>query len=111
MDNFSSPDAPASNKISNIDPTIITLSQSQYTLYQSDIIEIHAPDGEHLESLGQKIRDDQAKESAYQLQSQICLLECLFLNITDSIELPVKASSGLVDVFYRMQELCSKHIE
>jgi hypothetical protein len=108
MDNFSSPDAPTSNKSATLLPQLLPLANSPY---QSDIIEIHAPDGEHLESLGQKIRDDQAKESAYQLQSQISLLECLFLNITNSIELPVKASSGLVNVFYRMQELCSKHIE
>jgi hypothetical protein len=111
MDNFSSHDASKSNNISNIASTIITLNSSQYALYQSGIIEIHAPDGEHLESFGQKIRDDQAKDNAYQLQSQICLLESLFLNITDTIELPVSASSGLVDVFFRMQEFCGKHIK
>ncbi|MES2826050.1 MAG: hypothetical protein V4732_20790 [Pseudomonadota bacterium] len=110
MDNFSSPTYATLNKI-NTPPTVIVLNAFQHTQYQSDSIEIHSPDGEHLETFGENIRREQAEDLAYQLQNQICLLECLLLNIHENIELPAKAVAGLVDVFYRMQDFCSTHIK
>ncbi|MES2826059.1 MAG: hypothetical protein V4732_20835 [Pseudomonadota bacterium] len=64
-----------------------------------------------METFGKNIRREQAEDLAYQLQNQICLFQCLLLNIHDNIELPAKAVSGLVDAFYRMQDFCSAHIK
>ncbi|MES2676678.1 MAG: hypothetical protein V4660_20745 [Pseudomonadota bacterium] len=109
MDNISSPTFATLNKI-NTPPNVIVLNAFQYAQYQSESIEIHSPDGEHLETIGENIRREKAEDLAYQLQNQICLLECLLINIHDNVELPVKAVAGLVDVFYRMQDFCSTHI-
>jgi hypothetical protein len=110
MDNISSPSCATLNKI-NTPPTVIVLNAFQHTQYQSDSIEIHGPDGEHLETFGKNIQKEQAEDLAYQLHNQICLLECLLLNIHENIELPTKAVAGLVDVFYRMQDFCSTHVK
>ncbi|MES2826491.1 MAG: hypothetical protein V4732_23090 [Pseudomonadota bacterium] len=64
-----------------------------------------------METFGENIRREQAEDLSYQLQNQICLLECLLLSIHENIELPANAVAGLVDVFYRMQDFCGTHIK
>ncbi len=89
---------------------IITLNPSQYVLYQTTCIDLNTPDGEYLETLGQHIQNDLTETNAHQLRDNIYLIGCLLGKINEDIELPVRAVSGLADLFYRMQELCEKHI-
>lgn len=82
----------------------ITLNPYQYEFYQQSCIEIHSPDGEHLESIGYEIQKDVADNKAYQLRDQIALLECLLLKINQDAELSPRAISGLADIFFRVQD-------
>ncbi len=47
---------------------------------------------------------DTADVDVYQLHNQVALLDYLFSNINQDIELPVRAVSGLADVFSRTHD-------
>lgn len=75
----------------------------QYTDYQQSCIEIHSPDGDHLESIGYEIQKQTQEEQITQLQEQIVLLQSLCEKITQEVELPAQAIAGLGDLFFRVR--------
>ena len=89
----------------------ITLGLPQYFFYQSEYIDIHAPDGSILESIGHRVKEMALEESTHRLHEQIFLLESLLGNLHQSIELPREAVSALADILYRMQAITSKAIK
>ncbi len=88
---------------------VITLDPFQYNYYQQSSIEIHSPDGEHLETLGCDIQKENLFHNHVHLQDQMCLVESLLGNINKDIELPARASRALADLLFRMQEFCERN--
>ena len=64
-----------------------------------------SPDGDHLESIGYEIQKQTQEEKATQLQEQIVLLQSLCEKITQEVELPAQAISGLGDLVFRVRGL------
>lgn len=90
---------------------IINLDLRQYYFYQSDHIEIHAPDGTHLESIGHILRVNETLNGAARLKEQIILVECLLGNIIQGVSLPAKAISALTDLLEQMRSVSEKYIK
>jgi len=88
----------------------ITLDILQYFFYRSGQIDIRAPNGIRLESIGYGIKKDNIESSSYSLKEQIYVLECLLGNLNNRLELPAQAVSALADLLYRMQRFCWKYI-
>ncbi|MCE3252885.1 MAG: hypothetical protein K0Q67_1905 [Cellvibrio sp.] len=105
MDNIT-PLVPSTNS-----PCIVTLNPFQNAYYHQSSIEIHAPNGEHLETLGADAQKENNYTNNMQLRDQICLVETLLGHINQDIELPRQAVSGLTDLLFRMQELCDERIK
>ncbi len=101
MDNI--PPTEQNQNVSGI-PFVILLNDTQYEFYKTASVEILAPDGEYIESIGHIAQKDAAEVEAYQLHNQVVLLEYLFSSINQDIELPVRAVSGLADVFSRTHD-------
>jgi hypothetical protein len=91
-------------------PCVITLNPFQTIFYQQSTIEIHSPDGEHLETLGSEIKKENLHNNDVQLRDQICLVESLLGHLNQDIALPAKAVCGLAELMYRMQEFCERKI-
>ena len=89
-------------------PFVVLLSAAQYASYKTASIEILAPDSDYLESIGHNIQKDMAEVAAHQLHNQIVLLEQLFSNINQDIELPARAVTGLADVFCKIHDYLVK---
>jgi hypothetical protein len=85
-------------------PFVILLNDTQYEFYKTASVEILAPDGEYIESIGHVVQRDVADCAAYQLHNQVVLLEYLFSSINQDIELPARAVSGLADVFSKTHD-------
>jgi len=108
MDNTSNSNPPEQNQnVSNL-PFVVLLNSAQYALYKTASLEILAPDSEYLESIGQNIQKDLVEMEAHQLHNQIVLLESLFMNINQDIELPARAVTGLADVFCKIHDYLAK---
>ena len=90
-------------------PFVVLLSAAQYASYKTASIEILAPDSDYLESIGHNIQNDAAEIDAYQLHNQVALLEYLFNNINQDVELPARAVSGLADTFCKMHDYLVKY--
>ena len=90
---------------------VIKLDLPQYFFYQSDHIDIHAPDGTHLECVGHIIKESEIENSCARLKEQIFLVECLLSNINHDLKLPSQAVAELADLFYRMQKVCGKYMK
>lgn len=88
---------------------IVTLNPFQNTFYQQSSIEIHSPDGVHLETIGCEIQRENLYTNNVQLRDQICLVESLLGHVNQDIELPARAVCGLADLLFRMQEFCERH--
>jgi len=89
----------------------ITLDILQYSFYRSGQIDIRAPDGIRLESIGYGIKRDDIESSIYRLKEQMYVLECLLGNLNNRLQLPAQAVSALVDLLYRMQRFCWDYIK
>ena len=78
MDNIPNSNPSEQNlNVSNL-PFVVLLNSAQYALYKTASLEIVAPDGDYLESIGNNIQKDMAEITAHQLHNQIVLLEHLF---------------------------------
>lgn len=77
---------------------IVTLTAAQYFHYQTHRIEIHSPDGQHLQTIGKAILRDDPEDKSLRLQQQISLVEALLDNISNDIDLPIPAALGLADL-------------
>ncbi len=86
----------------------IKLDPFQYNYYQQSCIEIHSPDGEHLESIGYDIQKQIKEKRTTQLQEQIVLLQSLCEKITQEVELPAQAIAGLGDLLFRVRGIVDK---
>lgn len=90
---------------------VIKLDFPQYFFYQSEHIDILAPDGTHLDSIGHIIKQAETETAAARLKEYIFLIECLLSNINHDIKLPAQAVAELADLFYRMQSVCGKYLK
>ena len=90
---------------------IINLDLRQYFFYQSHHIQIHAPDGTHLESIGHLIKIDEIQSGTARLKEQVFLVECLLGNIIQELKLPAQASAAFADLLDRMQRVCGKYLK
>jgi hypothetical protein len=87
---------------------IIKLDPFQFNYYEQSCIEIHSPDGEHLESIYHHIQKQILEEQNAQLQEQIVLLQSLCEKITQEVELPAQAIAGLEDLLFRVRGIIDK---
>lgn len=90
---------------------VITLDPFQHIYYQESFIDIHSPDGDHLDRIGIDVQKDKAEHEKYQLRDQIYLLSCLLGKINEDLELPARAVSGLADTVHRVQDFCDLHVK
>ena len=90
---------------------IVTLNPFQNAFYQQSSLEIHSPDGEHLETVGCEIQKENLYSNTVQLRDQICLVESLLGHVNQDIELSARAVCGLAELLFRIQEFCEKHIK
>lgn len=90
---------------------VITLDKLQYLFYQSDHIDICAPDGSRLHTIGYGIKKDKIESSIDRLQEQIYLTECLLCNLSNSLELPTQAVSALADLLCGMHKFCRNYLK
>lgn len=102
------PPSDQNQNVSSI-PFVILLNATQYEFYQTASVEILAPDGEYIESIGHAVQRDAADGDAYQLHNQVALLDYLFNSINQDIELPARAVSGLADVFSKAHDYFAKY--
>lgn len=89
---------------------VVTLNPFQNAFYQQSCVEIHSPEGDHLETIGRDIQKENLHNNDIQLRDQICLVESLLGHLNQDIELPAQAVCGLAELFYRMQEFCERKI-
>jgi hypothetical protein len=93
------------------DSPCITLTSRQHTFYQQNTLKIRAPDGQHLETIGIEIQQENSRDIATQLLHQICLVQSLTSHVDERLELPQRAVYGLADLLYKMEEFCEKNIK
>lgn len=84
---------------------VIQLDQSQFALYQSGSIEIHAPDGSLLETVGERIAAAEAEVHRSKLHDQLSLVGALVINTNGHLELTDHAAAGLADLLFQSQQL------
>ena len=89
----------------------ITLDILQYFFYQSDHIDICAPDGSRLQTIGYGIKKDKIESSIERLKEQIYLTECLLCNLSNGLELPTQAVSALADLLCGMHRFCRNYLK
>ena len=87
---------------------VIKLDPFQFNYYEQSCIEIHSPDGDHLESIGYDTQKQIQEEQTTQLQEQIVLLQSLCEKITQEVELPAQAIAGLGDLLFRVRGIVDK---
>jgi hypothetical protein len=97
MNNATRKTAPKSRRIVTLDP-------SQYALYQSGTIELRAPDGEVLETLGTYMHKAEAEVARERLQMELQLLVSLLGAANGFVELDKHAVAGMQDVLHRASE-------
>lgn len=90
---------------------VITLDILQYFFYQSEQIDIHAPDGTHLQTIGYGIKKSDVENKIYSLKEHIYAVEFLLGKLNNSLELPAQAVSALADLLCGMQGFCRKYIK
>jgi hypothetical protein len=83
---------------------VIQLDQSQYALYQSGHIEIHAPDDSLLETVGERIAAAEAEVHRSKLHDQLSLVSALVINTNGHLELTDHAAAGLADLLFEAQQ-------
>jgi hypothetical protein len=93
------------------DSPCITLTSRQHTFYQQNNLKIRAPDGQHLETIGLEIQQENNRDMATQLLHQICLVQSLTSHVDERLELPQRAVFGLADLLYKMEEFCERNIK
>ena len=101
----------ASNKTSTNCPFAIILDPSQYARYKAGCLSVQSPHGNHLETIGQYIQNEEERSRKLRMQNQMHLVENLLAKMTNGIELSAKAVEGLVDLLYEMQGFCGKYIK
>lgn len=80
---------------------IVTLDPSQYALYQSGQLDICAPDGTRLESIGHL----PAVNQRTRFVDQLSLVEALVVNCNGSLELSDRAIASLADMLNQSQHM------
>lgn len=80
---------------------IVTLDTSQYALYQSGQLDICAPDGTRLESIGHFPACDQRTRFV----DQLSLVEALVVNCRGELELSDRAIASLADMLHQSQQM------
>jgi hypothetical protein len=80
---------------------VIQLDQSQFALYQSGQIDIYAPDGTRLESIGHF----PAEENRTRFVDQLSLVEALVVNCNGQLELSDRAIASLADLLNKSQKM------
>ncbi len=91
-------------------PCIIKLDQFQYAFYQQSRLEIHSPEGECLAQFGEELTRIAEEDAIYQLWDQARLLEILFDQIQNDVNLPQQTFTCLADVMGRISEHIKKQM-
>ncbi len=84
---------------------IVTLDPSQFALYQSSDIEIHSPDGELLNTIGDYHHRAELEVAQYRLRSELSLVASLLAQTKEFVELDKHAISGMQDLLWRAEEM------
>lgn len=87
---------------------ILTLDPLQQTHYENHRVEIHSPEGIHLETISQEIHQENQYHQDIQFRDQIALVEALLIHIDKDVDLPKEAVSGLADLLVRMRGTCER---
>lgn len=101
---MANPSAARSGKTTPKNRRIIVLDPSQYALYQSGTIELRAPDGEVLESLGHYMRKAETEVAKERVRLELHLLVSLLGCANGFVELDKTAIAGMQDVLHRANE-------
>lgn len=80
------------------------LSATDYTGYQATCLELLAPDGRHLEFVGNRIKQELNEQEYFQLRDRVALVACLLGRVQDEVHLSLPAVLGLSEVFSRMRD-------
>jgi hypothetical protein len=88
---------PASGTDSNC---VITLNPFQTVFYQQSSVEIHSPDGDHLETIGHDIQKENLHNNDIQLRDQICLVKTIFGRVDEAF-----IYNDLLDCYYLLKLL------
>ncbi len=92
-------------------PCSITLNPLQHTSYQQNNLKIRSPDGQHLETIGAELQQENNRDYATQLLNEICLVQSLTCHIGERLELPTRAVYGLSDLLFRVEEFFEMSIK
>ncbi len=87
---------------------IVTPDPFQQTHYENHCIEIHSPEGIHLETISQELQRENQYHRDIQFRDQIALVESLLVHIDKDVDLPKEAVSGLADLMVRMRGVCER---
>lgn len=82
---------------------IVTLDPFQQANYENHRVEIHSPEGIHLETISQEIQRENQLHHDIQFRDQLALVESLLIHIDKDVDLPKEAVSGLADLMVRMR--------
>lgn len=80
----------------------------QQSHYENHRIEIHSPEGIHLETISQELQRENQLHQDIQFRDQLALVESLLLHIDKDVDLPKEAVSGLADLLVRMRGVCER---
>lgn len=83
---------------------IVTLDDSQFAQYQHGDIELRAPNGELLETLGKQLDASEAEISMFRARYQLAMLGDLLRNAHYPIELSEQGGIGLVETIDQAQQ-------
>jgi hypothetical protein len=81
---------------------IVTLDPFQQAHYENHCVEIHSPEGIHLETISQELQRENQLHQDIQVRDLIALVESLLMHIDKDVDLPREAVSGLADLMVRM---------
>jgi len=84
------------------DSCVIKLDQHQFRFYQQSRLEIHSPEDKVLTVICKPLPRKTDADMAYQLWCQACLLEVLFDEVEDNIQLPPATLNCIAHVVDRI---------
>lgn len=87
---------------------IVTLDPFQQAHYENHRVEIHSPEGIHLETISQELQRENQVHQDIQFRDQIALVESLLVHIDKDVDLSKEAVSGLADLMVKMHLVCER---
>jgi hypothetical protein len=87
---------------------ILTLDPDQQAHYENHRLEIHSPEGIHLETISQELQRENQLHQDIQFRDQLALVESLLVHIDKDVDLSKEAVSGLAELLVRMREVCER---